>query len=138
MSAVLTPAPTKVDLYSADTARAGIQTFFNIAREWKLSPAEQMQLLAVPRATYYQWRKHPERIPALDRDKLTRLSYLLGIYKALQIIFPTTYDTALWIHAPNDAPLFNGRSALERMLAGQMNDLHVVRQYLDAVRGGKS
>jgi hypothetical protein len=92
----------------------------------------------VPRATYYQWRKNPARVPALDRDKITRLSYLLGIYKALQILFPTTEDAALWIHAPNDAPLFHGRSALDRMLAGQMNDLHVVRQYLDAVRGGKA
>jgi len=136
MSAVLTPARKPVDLYSAATAGAVMRTFFNIAAEWQLSTAEQLQLLAVPRATYYQWRNG--RIPALDRDKLTRLSYLLGIYKALQILFPTAERAARWIRAPNDAPLFNGRSALDRMLAGQMNDLHVVRQYLDAQRGGKA
>jgi hypothetical protein len=128
----------KVDVYSAAAARAAVSTFFNIADEWKLTPAQQMQLLAVPRATYYQWRKDPERVPGLDRDKITRLSYLLGIYKALQILFPTTERAAQWIHAPNDAPIFNGRSALDRMLDGQMIDLHVVRQYLDAVRGGKT
>lgn len=136
MSAVLTPARKPVDLSSAATAGAVMRTFFNIAAEWQLSTAEQLQLLAVPRATYYQWRNG--RIPALDRDKLTRLSYLLGIYKALQILFPTAERAARWIRAPNDAPLFNGRSALDRMLAGQMNDLHVVRQYLDAQRGGKA
>jgi hypothetical protein len=57
----------KVDVYSAAAARAAVSIFFNIADEWKLTPAQQMQLLAVPRATYYQWRKNPERVPRLDR-----------------------------------------------------------------------
>jgi hypothetical protein len=52
----------------------------------------------------------PRRVPALDRDKITRLSYLLGIYK-VAILFPTTEDAALWIQRPNDAPLFPYRSA---------------------------
>lgn len=136
MSAVLTPKRKPVDVNSAEAGAAALRTFFKIADEWKLSTAEQLQLLAVPRATYYQWRNH--RVPALDRDKVTRLSYLFGIYKALQILFPTTERAARWIRAPNEAPLFNGQSALARMLAGQMNDLHVVRQYLDAQRGGKA
>ena len=43
-----------------------------------------------------------------------------------------------WLRKPNDAPLFGGRTALDRMLAGQVSDLFVVRQYLDAQRGGKA
>lgn len=136
MSALLSPAPQKVDVHSPEAAKSVLSVFFRLADEWKLTPAHQQQLLAIPRATYYEWKKG--RVPALDRDKVERLSYLLGIYKALQILFPTAERAARWIHAPNDAPLFGGRSALDRMLAGRMNDLHVVRQYLDAVRGGKA
>ena len=43
-----------------------------------------------------------------------------------------------WVRRPNSAPLFNGQSALQRMLGGQVADLYVVRQYLDAQRGGKA
>ncbi len=102
-----------------------------------MSVEQQIQLLAVPRATFLQWHEDPVRAPVLDRDQVTRLSYLLGIYKALRILFPTTEDGARWIHAANDASIFNGRSALQRMLGGHMDDLQVVRRYLDAQRGGK-
>lgn len=136
MSAVLTSARKEVDLTSPEAAAKLMRVFFRLADEWELTAGEQMQLLALPRATFYQWRSG--RVPALDRDKLTRVSYILGIYKALQILFPTTERAARWIRAPNAGPLFNGQSALQRMLAGQIIDLHVVRQYLDAQRGGKA
>jgi hypothetical protein len=71
----------------------------------------------------------------LPRDTLERLSYLLGIYKALQLLLPEAQAADEWIRRPNEAPLFGGRSALERMLSGNVADLYLVRQYLDAQRG---
>jgi hypothetical protein len=53
----------------------------------------------------------------------------------LQILLPDTQAADAWIRKPNNAPLFGGRPALERMLSGQVADLYVVRQYLDAERG---
>ena len=41
-----------------------------------------------------------------------------------------------WLAAPNDNPLFNGAAPLDRLLAGQVVDLAVVRDFLDAERGG--
>jgi hypothetical protein len=70
----------------------------------------------------------------LSRDTLERLSYLMGIYKALRILLPGSYAT--WIKRPNTNPLFGGKPALDRMLSGNMSDLFTVRQYLDAWRGG--
>ena len=66
---------------------------------------------------------------------LERLSYLLGIYKSLQILLPDPVAADAWVRRPNTALLFGGRSALERMLSGQVADLYVVREYLDAQRG---
>lgn len=117
-------------------AAAGLRAFFNIARDWGLSDGEQMTLLGGPgRSTYYKWKAAPERAE-LRHDTLERLSYLLGIYKALQVLLPDAAAADAWVKKPNAAPLFGGRSALARMLGGNVGDLLAVRQYLDAQRGG--
>jgi hypothetical protein len=113
---------------------AGLRAFENIAAAWELSVAEQLKLLGIAsRSTYFKWRR--ERDPKVPRDTLERLSYLLGIYKSLQILLPEARAADEWVRRPNNEPLFGGRSALERMLSGQVGDLYVVRQYLDAERG---
>ncbi|WP_296892601.1 MbcA/ParS/Xre antitoxin family protein [Thiobacillus sp.] len=121
---------------SRDLSAAGLRAFFNIARDWGLSTDEQMVLLGAPgRSTFFKWKSAPESTD-LKRDTLERLSYLLGIYKALQILLPDTTAADAWVKKPNSAPLFGGRSALDRMLGGNVADLIAVRQYLDARRGG--
>ena len=136
MSALLKPLPAAVDLGSAASAAAALRTFFRLAEAWQLTVLEQGTLLGVARATLYQWKQG--KVGPLDRHLLERLSHLFGIYSALQILFPASGRADEWIRKPNAAPVFAGRSALERMLAGQVADLYVVRQYLDAQRGGKA
>jgi hypothetical protein len=119
-----------------DMSAAGLRAFFNIARDWGLGTDEQLVLLGSPgRSTFFKWKATPETAE-LKRDTLERLSYLLGIYKALQILLPATTAADAWVKKPNSAPLFGGRSALDRMLGGNVSDLVAVRQYLDARRGG--
>ena len=112
----------------------GLRAFANIAEAWGLTIAEQLQLLGIAsRSTFFKWRR--ETSPRLPRDTLERLSYLLGIYKSLQILLPDSRAADEWVRKANDAPPFGGGTALERMLSGQVADLYVVRQYLDAQRG---
>jgi hypothetical protein len=118
---------------AAAAAGAGLRAFAKIAELWHLSVAEQLALLGTSRSTYFKWRKESQ--PRLPRDTLERLSYLMGIYKALQLLLPNENAADQWIRRPNDAPLFGGKSALERMLSGNVADLYIVRQYLDAQRG---
>ncbi|MGE5623196.1 MAG: MbcA/ParS/Xre antitoxin family protein [Bacillota bacterium] len=120
----------------ATMSAAAVRAFGNIARLWKLDTEEQLLLLgSPPRSTFYKWKKQPETAH-LGRDTLERISYILGIYKALQILLPDEKAADGWIRKPNAAAPFGGRSALERMLSGNVADLFVVRQYLDAMRGG--
>ena len=136
MSAVLKPHVPAVDLDTPAAAQAALRTFWRLAAAWKLGIAEQATLLGVGRTTLYQWKKGAAG--PLDRHVLERLSYLFGIYAALQILLPVGQRADEWVRKPNAAPLFAGASALERMLGGQVADLYVVRHYLDAQRGGKA
>ncbi len=116
-------------------SRPALRTFFRIAGLWGLSVEEQMILLGLTaRSTFFKWKKGPTT--NLPMDTLERISYILGIYKALQILLPDKRAADEWVRRPNTAPLFAGRPALDRMLSGQVADLFVVRQYLDAERGG--
>jgi DNA-binding XRE family transcriptional regulator len=135
-AALRAPEAPRVDLDSPATAAAALRVFWRLADAWGLSAAEQATLLGVGRTTLYQWKQG--KVGPLDRHVLERLSHLFGIYAALQILLPVPERADAWVRKPNDAPLFGGRSALDRMLGGQVSDLFVVRQYLDAQRGGKA
>ena len=112
-----------------------LRTFFRIADAWKLDTKQQVKLLGEPaRSTFFNWKKSHD--VEVYRDTLERISYIVGIYKALQILLPDPAAADAWIHKKNRAPLFGGKSALARMLSGQVSDLFLTRQYLDANRGG--
>lgn len=112
-----------------------LRTFLRIADLWDLSVDQQMTLLGITaRSTFFKWKTGPNT--ALPKDTLERISYILGVYKALQILLPDEQAADEWIKRPNEAPFFAGKSALDRMLSGQVADLFIVRQYLDAQRGG--
>lgn len=122
-------APDPVDL-----AGPGLRTVFRIAEAWGLGNAELSRLLGEPsRSTFYRWKAGD--IGPVGRDLIERISYLLGIYKALAILLPRAEDAHAYLRRPNSAPVFGGQSPLQVMLHGQVADLYRVRQYLDAERG---
>jgi hypothetical protein len=133
---------------NAATARAGDRApkgerlsatafalFLKIADLWGLTPAEARVLLgSLPESTFYKYQKAPQTAH-LSHDTLARISHLLGIYKALNLLLPRAESADAWVRRPNDAPLFKGRSALDYMLGGEFEDIAAVRRYLDAQRG---
>lgn len=119
----------------AELGRVAAKLFLAIADEWGLSQQQRAVLAGVGRTTLHNWK---QRVDAgepltLPVDTLERLSYVAGIYKALQLLLPTREHWAEWIKKPNRD--FGGQSALERMLGGRVMDLADVRRYLDAQRG---
>jgi len=137
MKTVMRSAVPKSSLSALDQqSGTALRAFFQIARLWSLKPAEQRTLLGnPPESTFFKWKR--ELQGSISRDVLERISYILGIYKALQILFPDPTRADAWIKKPNSAPLFGDQSALNRMLSGNVADLYVIRQYLDAQRGTK-
>ena len=116
------------------TGQVALKGFFKIASEWGLKAQQQRVLLGdIPTSTYNKYKKLPPI--ALPKDMLDRISYVMGIYKALRILFPTHDQAVNWVSKSNTAYPFNGRSALSFMLDGHLTDLADVRRYLDWQRG---
>ena len=116
--------------------RSLLPAIFAIFSQWHLTGAQQMTLLGLSNEkTLYNWKSQPEKAK-LTRDLLERASYILGIYKSLEILLPDERLADQWLATPNDNPLFNGAAPLDRLLAGQVVDLAMVRNFLDAQRGG--
>jgi hypothetical protein len=106
--------------------------FLGLADLWNLSTDHQITLLGSPaRSTYFKWKKDGG---AMSSDTEERVSHLMAIYKALQILFPDAKRADAWPSHPSRS--FEGRSALEVMLGGKLEDIIRVREYLDAQRGG--
>jgi hypothetical protein len=125
---LVTEAPSKV---GPQAAQAALRAFWKIAELWKLSEAERMTILGLNPETYRLLGAARQ----LPHDLIERISYILGIFKNLEILLPAEAADQ-WIRRPNRAPVFNGRSALDRMLSGNVSDLYVVRKYLDAQTQG--
>ncbi|HEY2979820.1 MAG TPA: MbcA/ParS/Xre antitoxin family protein [Anaerolineales bacterium] len=139
MKRVLVPQPRQFS--DAEKAGAGLRTFFNIAESrWHLSTLEQLSLLGQPgRATLDRWKKRARAGESFDigRDKLDRLSYLMGIFKALNILYERQDLADRWLRAPNTHPAFAGATPLDFMVnGGGITELYKVRSLLDDWRGG--
>lgn len=129
---------TLVDLNSrAERERlsqSALKGFFRLAAAWDLRDEDARELLGgLSSSAFYDWKKNPDRL--LEVDRITRISYLLGIYKSLHILYGDKLADE-WIQLPNTNPIFAGRTPLAFMLGGGLLAMQSVRRLLDARRGG--
>ena len=130
--------PPPVDLTDRATRERlsgpALRAFFNVMARWQVKDDDARQLLGgVTNGPYYEMKRSPDRL--LDVDRLTRVSLVVGIFKALGLL----YSDALadrWIHLPNTNRLFGGATPLAYMVKGGLPAIHTVRRLLDARRAG--
>jgi len=132
-------ADPPVDLAARDQRERlsppALRAFFNIAVRWKLRDEDARALLGgVSNGPFYEMKRNPDR--TLDTDRLTRISYLIGIFKALGILHSEPLADA-WVQRPNTNPLFAGLTPLAYMIAGGLPAMQNVRRLLDARRAGR-
>ena len=113
---------------------AALKTFFKIMARWKVRDEDARALLGgVTNGPFYEMKRNPDRV--LDTDRLTRISYLVGIFKALRILHADRLADE-WVQLPNSNPIFAGRTPLAYMFGGGLPALQTVRRLLDARRAG--
>ena len=131
------PAPL-VDLTSKlereRLSASAVRAFFNLTARWELRDEDARALLGgMSNGPYYEMKKNPDRV--LDTDRLLRISYLIGIFKALNILYSKKLADA-WISLPNTNRIFAGQTPLAFMIKGGIPAMQTVRRLLDARRGG--
>jgi hypothetical protein len=113
---------------------AALKAFFNAMARWKVRDEQARGLLGgVSNGPFYEMKRNPDR--TLDADRLTRISYLIGIFKALGVLHAEALADA-WVQRPNSNPLFGGLTPLEYMIRGGLPAMQNVRRLLDARRAG--
>jgi hypothetical protein len=111
-----------------------LKAFFNITAKWKVRDDDARALLGgVTNGPFYEMKRKPDRI--LDTDRLTRISYLIGIFKALHILHSRKLADE-WVRLPNSNPVFAGETPLAYMIRGGLPAMQTVRRLLDARRAG--
>jgi hypothetical protein len=109
--------------------------FFNMTKLWKVRDEDAKMLLGgISNGPFYEMKKNPKD-KVLDVDQMFRISYLLGIFKALNILHGQELADE-WVRLPNTNVLFGGKSPLEYMIAGGLPAMQNVRRLLDGRRGG--
>ena len=113
---------------------AAMRTFFNIMDRWEIRDEDGRALLGgVSNGAFYDMKKSPDRV--LEADRLLRISYLIGIFKALNILYSEKLADS-WIQLANSNRIFGGQAPLAYMIKGGLPALQTVRRLLDARRGG--
>ncbi len=113
---------------------SALKGFFNIIERWSVRDQDARALLGgITNGPYYSWKKQPSR--TLSTDVLTRISYLVGIFKALHILYGEKLADE-WVGLPNTNRIFSGETPLAYMKKGGIPAMQVVRRLLDARRGG--
>ncbi len=120
----------------ARLSASALKAFVNIAAKWELTEVQARGLLGgVASSTYHAWKTNPKG-KKLDQDTLTRISLVIGMYKALNIYFGKPWADR-WITLENRGALFAGRAPLDYMLQYGQPGMVEVRRLLDAWRGGR-
>ncbi len=130
------PEPTaQTDLRSRENRERLARLLVELFAHWQLSAADQAALLGLSAQSRSSVVRYRRGEPLADNaDLLARAGHLLGIHKALRILFPQDRDLVYrWIGAPNRR--FGGATPLEIMKRYGYEGILAVRRYLDFERG---
>ncbi len=114
---------------------AAIVAFFAIVDKWQLRNEDAMAMLGgISHGRYFELKRNRKGL--LSQDELTRISLLIGIFKALNILFGQRLANQ-WSSRPNSNPMFNGAPPLQYLSRGGVPAMIGVRRLLDSRRGGR-
>ena len=114
---------------------AAIRGFLKISELWQLRDEDARQLLGgMSNGAFYELKRKARGTP--DQDRLTRISILTGIFKALNILYSKKLADR-WVQLPNQNPIFGGETPVAYMIKGGQPAMLRVRQLLDSRRGGR-
>ena len=113
--------------------QVGLRAFSEIADLWKLTPEQKAMILGRQSGIGLADQSKSESSEPHLTEVIIRISYVLGIYKQLNILLPVSAQADAWIRKPNSEKLFNGASALDFVLKDPEHHLPLLLAYLKNV-----
>jgi hypothetical protein len=114
---------------------SAVRAFLKIRELWELRDEDARHVLGgISNGAFYELKRKARS--SLDQDRLTRISVLTGIFKALNILYSKKLADR-WIQLPNENPMFEGETPLTYIVKGGLPAMLRVRQLLDSRRGGR-
>ncbi len=115
---------------------SALKVFLNLVTKWRVRDEDARELLGgMSSDAVYALEKHPNHL--LEIDQIIRVSFLVGIYKALHLLYGDKLADE-WITLPNSNTVFRGSTPLQHMLCNGLTGIETVRKLLDArLDGGK-
>lgn len=114
---------------------SAVRAFLKIRALWELRDEDARHVLGgISNGAFYELKRKARS--SLDQDRLTRISVLTGIFKALNILYSKKLADR-WIQLPNENPMFEGETPLTYIVKGGLPAMLRVRQLLDSRRGGR-
>lgn len=119
-------------------AASGLRTAVAILDKWDATGEQGEAILRVSHSTYAR-AKRKDGLAAinLDRDQLTRVSFVLNMHAALRTIFDNPENLYGFMRMPNDNAFFFGRSPLDVIGGGDIVAVYETFRRIDALRGGQ-
>lgn len=124
--------PALAGPYFSNAEKLAMQkAMVNLSDRWGLTNDQAAILLGgMSTRTFGRWKVG--EFGDVSVDQAARLSNLMGIHKALRLLFKDTHRAYGWVKRSN--AFFEGTPALDIMLGGNLTDIMRVRRLLDSMR----
>ncbi|ABD68787.1 hypothetical protein Rfer_1046 [Rhodoferax ferrireducens T118] len=128
------PVDLNLEIERERLSSAALRGFFNVVAKWHVTDEDARELLGgIPSNAFDELKRNPCRL--LDVDQIRRISFLIGIYKALHSIYGDKLADE-WVSLSNKNAIFASRTPMQYILAGGLVGMQAVRNLLDARRDG--
>ena len=117
-----------------DRLTGPIQFINNLLKVWKLKPDDAVLLLGFDRSDKsYVDSLLNGRVPLMGRDIKDRIAYLFQIRRTLSALFLSEDTENEWLREPHS--MLNDQVLIDLLLEGAMENLLLVKEYVDMVAG---
>jgi len=130
-------APRQTFAAEADRRRLtppALKALVRLMAAWHVSKEQAAALVGVSPSTWDRIRQGRWQ-QTLTQDQFMRVSALIGIYKALHLLFADDLADQ-WPTLRNKGPVFDNLTPVEAMIEGGIPQMLEVRAHVDALRGG--
>lgn len=125
----------RINIEGTDERRKLAKMVTRMFELWKLSTADQLELLGLSRTSRSQLSKYRNggALPS-SRDMLDRIGWLLSIHKSLRLLYPRNENIRYtWVNRQNQ--MLNEQRPLDVMKEKGLIGIASVARYLDFLRG---